>query len=93
MGEPVNFRIGIRLSNITGKLLDSVKLIKRFMDPSLKRVEIEEAGIRGTLFIPPGEGPFPAVIDFSGTGGGINEQKVNFPIFLIVLMLGCCVGQ
>ena len=74
--------IKFRLVDITGNLLDSVKMIKRFMGKSLKRVEVEDGNIRGTLFIPSGQGPFPGVIDFSGTGGGINEQKVEFLLVL-----------
>ncbi|EFO82349.1 hypothetical protein CRE_00279 [Caenorhabditis remanei] len=31
--------------------------------------------ITGTIFKPPGVGPFPTIIDISGTGGGLNEQK------------------
>uniref|UniRef100_A0A1I7SZI6 Alpha/beta-hydrolase n=1 Tax=Caenorhabditis tropicalis TaxID=1561998 RepID=A0A1I7SZI6_9PELO len=31
--------------------------------------------ITGTVFKPPGDGPFPTIIDISGTGGGLNEQK------------------
>ncbi|KAF1747867.1 hypothetical protein GCK72_024333 [Caenorhabditis remanei] len=31
--------------------------------------------ITGSIFKPPGVGPFPTIIDISGTGGGLNEQK------------------
>ena len=50
-------------------------MVKRFMDKSVKRIEVEEDRMRGTLFIPKGAGPFPRILDFSGIGGGINEQK------------------
>lgn len=45
------------------------------MHPKLIREEIEENGFCGTLFKPPGMGPFPAIIDISGTGGGLHEHK------------------
>ncbi|RCN47231.1 BAAT/acyl-CoA thioester hydrolase protein, partial [Ancylostoma caninum] len=55
--------------------LASVPIKKHWMHPALKRTEIEEDGFCGTLFKPPGDGPFPAVIDISGTGGGLHEHK------------------
>ena len=45
------------------------------MHPRLVRTEIEENGFCGTLFKPPGNGPFPTIIDISGTGGGLHEHK------------------
>ncbi|ULT82263.1 hypothetical protein L3Y34_011910 [Caenorhabditis briggsae] len=57
---------------------------RRLMYPTVQRIEVEEsfppdAGARpkvtGTIFKPPGTGPFPTIIDISGTGGGLNEQK------------------
>ncbi|VDM74903.1 unnamed protein product [Strongylus vulgaris] len=59
----------------TGKPLSSVPLVKRWIHPAVIREEVEEDGICGTLFKPPGEGPFSSILDLSGTGGGINEHK------------------
>ncbi|VDO64849.1 unnamed protein product [Heligmosomoides polygyrus] len=55
--------------------LTMVPIKKHWMHPNLERIEIEEDGFCGTLFKPPGDGPFPAVIDISGTGGGLHEHK------------------
>lgn len=49
---------------------------KHWMHPLLTRTEIEYDGFCGTLFKPPGDGPFPCVMDISGTGGGLHEHKV-----------------
>ncbi len=38
------------------------------------RQPIESEGVVGTLFLPPGIGPHPAVIVLSGGGGGIDEH-------------------
>ncbi|CAJ0609903.1 unnamed protein product [Cylicocyclus nassatus] len=72
---PNPFKFVVELRNCTGQLLCSLPLIKRWVHPSVLRKEIDEDGICGTLFIPPGEGPFPTILDMSGTGGGINEHK------------------
>ncbi|KAI1895472.1 hypothetical protein AGOR_G00106620 [Albula goreensis] len=39
------------------------------------RVPVKEERIRGTLFIPPGEGPFPGVLDLYTFGGGLSEIR------------------
>ncbi|KAG7454702.1 hypothetical protein MATL_G00262580 [Megalops atlanticus] len=46
-----------------------------YMAPGVRRVDIEEKGVRGTLFLPPGPGPFPGVLDMWGWGGGLVEYR------------------
>ncbi|KAG7454701.1 hypothetical protein MATL_G00262570 [Megalops atlanticus] len=46
-----------------------------YMAPGVRRVDIEEKGVRGTLFLPPGPGPFPGVLDLWGGGGGLVEYR------------------
>ncbi|XP_070577661.1 bile acid-CoA:amino acid N-acyltransferase-like [Ptychodera flava] len=46
-----------------------------YIRPGVKRIPITEGDIRGTLFIPNGNGPFPLIIDLWGGGGGIIEYK------------------
>ncbi len=43
-----------------------------FADGS-KRIEVEENGLMGVLYLPSGEGPFPAITIVSGSGGGCLE--------------------
>ncbi|KAM3620997.1 uncharacterized protein V6R79_004672 [Siganus canaliculatus] len=46
-----------------------------YMAPGIRRIEIRQNGIVGTLFLPPGPGPFPAMLDLWGMGGGLNEYR------------------
>ncbi|XP_037342875.2 peroxisomal succinyl-coenzyme A thioesterase-like isoform X2 [Pungitius pungitius] len=55
--------------------LASVLSERWFMGPGVRRVEVQEKGVRGTLFIPPGPGPFPGVMDMWGGGGGQVEYR------------------
>ncbi|EYC24058.1 hypothetical protein Y032_0014g2292 [Ancylostoma ceylanicum] len=72
---PNPFKFDVELRDCTGKVLCSVPIIKRWIHPAVVRREIEEDGLCGTLFKPPGDGPFPTILDMSGAGGGINEHK------------------
>jgi len=47
------------------------------MADGVSRIPVREGTIRGTLFIPPGEGPFPGVIDMLGGAGGLIEFKAS----------------
>ncbi|XP_050963261.1 acyl-coenzyme A amino acid N-acyltransferase 1-like [Labeo rohita] len=46
-----------------------------YIAPGVKRVSIKEKEVRGTLFLPPGPGPYPGVLDLWGTGGGLVEYR------------------
>lgn len=46
-----------------------------YMAPGVKRIQIKDRGVRGTLFIPPGPGPFPGLLDMWGGGGGLLEYR------------------
>ncbi|KAM3877888.1 peroxisomal succinyl-coenzyme A thioesterase-like [Diretmus argenteus] len=46
-----------------------------YMAPGVRRIEIRQNGIVGTLFIPFGPGPFPAMLDMWGMGGGLVEYR------------------
>uniref|UniRef100_A0A3P9HA96 Acyl-CoA thioesterase 15 n=1 Tax=Oryzias latipes TaxID=8090 RepID=A0A3P9HA96_ORYLA len=51
-------------------------LVERWhVAPGVQRIEITEKGVRGTLFLPPGPGPFPAMLDLWGGGGGLQEYR------------------
>lgn len=41
----------------------------------VRREEVRHDGLVGTLFTPPGPGPFPTLIVMNGSGGGINEAR------------------
>ncbi|XP_024148106.1 acyl-coenzyme A thioesterase 1 [Oryzias melastigma] len=51
-------------------------LVERWhMAPGVQRIEVRERGVQGTLFVPPGPGPFPALLDLWGGGGGLQEYR------------------
>uniref|UniRef100_A0A1A7WIP9 Acyl-CoA thioesterase 2 n=1 Tax=Iconisemion striatum TaxID=60296 RepID=A0A1A7WIP9_9TELE len=41
----------------------------------VSRVPVRHGNIRGAMFIPPGTGPFPAVLDLYTFGGGLSEKR------------------
>uniref|UniRef100_A0A8C8R4X1 Acyl-coenzyme A thioesterase 1 n=1 Tax=Pelusios castaneus TaxID=367368 RepID=A0A8C8R4X1_9SAUR len=48
-----------------------------FLRDGVKRIPVREGRIRATLFLPPGDGPFPGIIDIYGTGGGLPEYRAS----------------
>uniref|UniRef100_H2Y511 BAAT/Acyl-CoA thioester hydrolase C-terminal domain-containing protein n=1 Tax=Ciona savignyi TaxID=51511 RepID=H2Y511_CIOSA len=59
--------------------LASTQINRWFMAEGTKRipVTVESHGVHGTLFIPPGEGPFPAVLNLFGGYPGTMEFKAS----------------
>ncbi|XP_061488628.1 bile acid-CoA:amino acid N-acyltransferase isoform X1 [Rhineura floridana] len=48
-----------------------------YASPGVQRVPIRHGRIRGALFLPAGQGPFPAVIDLFGGLGGLTEFRAS----------------
>nr|XP_057921799.1 peroxisomal succinyl-coenzyme A thioesterase-like isoform X2 [Doryrhamphus excisus] len=46
-----------------------------YMAPGVRRLDIKDRGVRGTLFIPSGPGPFPGMLDMLGSGEGLLEYR------------------
>jgi dienelactone hydrolase len=42
---------------------------------TVRQEKVSGAGLEGTLFLPPGSGPFPGVVVLTGSGGGRDELK------------------
>ncbi|KAI3366606.1 hypothetical protein L3Q82_009293, partial [Scortum barcoo] len=55
--------------------LASVLTERWYMAPGVQRIDIKEEEVIGTLFIPPGPGPFPGLLDMWGGGGGLVEYR------------------
>ncbi|HET7836502.1 MAG TPA: acyl-CoA thioesterase/bile acid-CoA:amino acid N-acyltransferase family protein [Variovorax sp.] len=49
--------------------------VQRLAAAGVTRREVREEGLVGTLFLPAGPGPHPAVMILNGSGGGINEPR------------------
>ena len=50
-------------------------MVQRLCAEGVTRREVREQGLVGTLFLPQGRGPFPAIMILNGSGGGINEPR------------------
>ncbi|XP_074850753.1 bile acid-CoA:amino acid N-acyltransferase [Carettochelys insculpta] len=48
-----------------------------YVAPGVQRVQIRGSRIRGALFLPSGEGPFPGLIDMFGGVGGLIEFRAS----------------
>ncbi|NXC50265.1 ACOT1 thioesterase, partial [Penelope pileata] len=58
-----------------GRLLAEAQHERAFLRDGVRRVPVREGRIRATLFLPPGDGPFPGIIDLYGAGGGLPEYR------------------
>ncbi|KAJ8269887.1 hypothetical protein GJAV_G00107900 [Gymnothorax javanicus] len=56
-----------------GTVLARETNVRGFMGEGLRRIPVKDGRIRGVLFLPPGPGPFPCVIQMNTLGGHISE--------------------
>ncbi|KAM4690623.1 acyl-coenzyme A thioesterase 1-like isoform 1-T1 [Rhinophrynus dorsalis] len=61
--------------SIPGEVTSRIKFERLFVAPGVRRIRLREGAVRGSLFLPPGEGPFPGVIDMFGDEGGLVEYR------------------
>nr|XP_046235351.1 acyl-coenzyme A thioesterase 5-like [Scatophagus argus]XP_046235353.1 acyl-coenzyme A thioesterase 5-like [Scatophagus argus] len=78
--SPVLVDISVYNGHVTEGFREQVPLASALIErwyiaPGVKRISIREKGVRGTLFIPPGPGPFPGLLDMWGGGGGLVEFR------------------
>jgi len=64
---------------LNDKELTSISVHRIYMKPGTERVPltVEDSGVRGRLFVPPGEGPFPALITMFGGHPGTKDFKAS----------------
>ncbi|CAL4116917.1 unnamed protein product, partial [Meganyctiphanes norvegica] len=48
---------------------------RHYMAPGVQKIPVRYGKVRGSLFLPPGPGPFPGVVDMFGTAGGLLEYR------------------
>uniref|UniRef100_A0A8B9IWK9 Acyl-coenzyme A thioesterase 1 n=1 Tax=Amazona collaria TaxID=241587 RepID=A0A8B9IWK9_9PSIT len=58
-----------------GRLLIQAQHERAFLRDGVHRVPVRNGRIRAMLFLPPGNGPFPGIIDLCGLGGGLLEYR------------------
>lgn len=66
-------------AEIDGQLVARVFLSRLFVADGVVDVEVDDPAIVGTLYLPPGAGPFPAVLLFGGSEGGTFYESVMGP--------------
>ncbi|XP_028440944.1 acyl-coenzyme A thioesterase 4 isoform X2 [Perca flavescens] len=77
---PMEVTISVYPGHQTEGFLDQVPLasvvVERwYMAPGVRRIPVTEAGLTATLFLPPGPGPFPGLLDLWGGGGKLVEYR------------------
>lgn len=73
--QPVTEPLVTGLDARVGGALAHATLVQRLAAEGVTRREVREDGLVGTLYLPPGPGPHPAVMILNGSGGGINEHR------------------
>ncbi|XP_052269224.1 acyl-coenzyme A amino acid N-acyltransferase 1-like isoform X2 [Dreissena polymorpha] len=64
-----------QLRESAGEILCSTEIERFYKAQAVKKVEVTDGRLRGMLYLPPGPGPYPGVIDLFGTVGGIVEFR------------------
>ncbi|XP_006884759.1 PREDICTED: acyl-coenzyme A thioesterase 4-like [Elephantulus edwardii] len=59
------------------RALGRAVLERHFLPPGVRRKPVRAGRVRATLFLPPGPGPFPGIIDIFGVGGGLFEYRAS----------------
>lgn len=82
MGSPFHVHINLFNSCVFMPSSETIPLaacvVERWYKvPGVKRFQIKEGRVRGALFLPPGPGPFPGVIDMFGGSGGLIEFRAS----------------
>nr|XP_046250180.1 peroxisomal succinyl-coenzyme A thioesterase-like isoform X2 [Scatophagus argus] len=77
---PMEFTVSVYHGHQTEGFADQVPLaavvVERwYMAPGVHRIPITEDGLDATLFLPPGPGPFPGLLDLWGGGGRLEEYR------------------
>lgn len=73
--------------SLASKGIASVILERHVMAPGVQRKPVVHERLRGTLFVPAGPGPHPAIIDIFGGFGGLKEYRAcNFQCSLYTLI-------
>ena len=58
---------------VNGNMVAEEKITRHILDENVTRTVVDEGDVKGTMFIPKGEGPFPVVISLLG---GVKRRQV-----------------
>jgi len=70
--EPLQSDVVLRMEGVPDV---RARFIQHLTSVGVTREDVREDGLVGTLYLPPGPGPHPAVMILNGSGGGINEPR------------------
>lgn len=73
-GAALHTGITVRRDASHGPALQG-SFVQRLAGEGVTRRDVREEGLVGTLYLPAGPGPHPAVMILNGSGGGINEPR------------------
>ncbi|KAK7477467.1 hypothetical protein BaRGS_00031291 [Batillaria attramentaria] len=65
----------LHTSQVTHQPVSVTTITRLKKAADVRRIPIKEGNVRGTLFLPPGDGPHQGVIDMFGSAGGIMEMR------------------
>ncbi len=68
--QPIEFRLMRGKTQLGAATLEQVSLAD-----GVKRVTLHDGALRGTLFLPPGNGPHPGVLVLGGSEGGMPSRR------------------
>nr|XP_057943706.1 peroxisomal succinyl-coenzyme A thioesterase-like [Doryrhamphus excisus] len=77
---PMVFTVSVYRGHGTEGFLDRVALASQvverwYMAPGVRRIPVTQDDLSATLFLPPGPGPFPAIVDLWGGSGQLVEYR------------------
>ncbi|KAM3588094.1 uncharacterized protein V6R79_021154 [Siganus canaliculatus] len=78
--SPLLFHVSVYAGHLSEGFREQTPLASTLVErwyiaPGVQRIQIRDRGVKGTLFIPPGPGPFPGLLDLWGGGGGLVEYR------------------
>lgn len=73
------FYYTLKLISDSGEVLDQINLRKQFIHPLVSQIKVNQPGLHGIIFKPPGPGPFPCIIDIPPITGFLS--KANSAVF------------
>lgn len=78
-GQPSsNLDLGIHVdAKVDGKVIASADLQRKYIDDGLTTQSVQQGTVVGQMVLPPGDGPFPAVLVFGGSEGGVSTGIFN----------------
>lgn len=73
--EPIRTRLSAWQETLHPAAPATAEVTQRLLAEGVRRREVRHDGLVGTVFTPPGGGPFRTVVVLNGSGGGINEAR------------------